>query len=135
MLRETTKMWCHTCWGNPYAQNLGYGSKYKPVLRYLEQLDVDVLTFEMKYADFLELNEVAAAIGRDKEIALGMISQRSLQIETPDEVAHDIRGAHAFNKMVSLVRGANIVRQSWVCPRGTSWRHGRTSRFSEQGPQ
>ena len=140
-LREKTEVWCHTCWGNPYAQNLGYGAKYRPVLRYLEQLDVDVLTFEMKYADFLELNEVAAAVGKDKKIALGMISHRTLQIETPEEVAHDIRRAlkvieperlilstdcgfgrqgisraHAFYKMVSLVRGANIVRRELGLP-------------------
>jgi len=36
-LRDQTEVWCHTCWGNPYAQNLGYGAKYKPVLRYLDQ--------------------------------------------------------------------------------------------------
>ena len=56
-LRDKTEVWCHTCWGNPFAQNLGYGAKYKPVLPYLEQLDVDVLTFEMKYADFLNLTK------------------------------------------------------------------------------
>ena len=129
-------MWCHTCWGNPYAQNLGYGAKYKPVLQYLDQLDVDVITFEMKYADYLEIKEVAAAIGKDKKIAIGVISHRSLQVETPEEVADDIRRVlelidagrlilssdcgfgrqglsrkHAFYKMVSLVRGANIVRR------------------------
>ena len=90
----------------------------------------------MKYADYLELNEVAAAIGKDKKIAIGVISHRSLQVETPEEVADDIRRAlelidagrlilssdcgfgrqgisrkHAFYKMVSLVRGANIVRR------------------------
>jgi len=135
-LREKTEVWCHTCWGNPFAQNLGYGAKYKPVLPYLEQLDVDVLTFEMKYADFLELEEIAAAIGNDKKIALGVISHRTLQVETPEEVASDIRRAlelipaerliissdcgfgrqgisrkHAFYKMVSLVKGTNIIRK------------------------
>lgn len=135
-LRDKTEVWCHTCWGNPFAQNLGYGAKYKPVLPYLEQLDVDVLTFEMKYADFLELDEIAAAIGSDKKVALGVISHRTLQIETPEEVANDIRRAlklipperliissdcgfgrqgmsrkHAFYKMVALARGTNLVRQ------------------------
>lgn len=135
-LRDKTEVWCHTCWGNPYAQNLGYGAKYKPILPYLEQLAVDVITFEMKYADYLELDEVAAAIGGDKKIAIGVISHRTLQVETPEEVAADIRKAlkvidperlilstdcgfgrqgisrkHAFYKMVSLVRGTNIVRR------------------------
>ena len=135
-LRDKAEVWCHTCWGNPYAQNLGYGAKYKPVLQYLDQLDVDVITFEMKYADYLEFKEVAAAIGKDKKIAIGVISHRTLQVETPEEVADDIRRAlelidagrlilssdcgfgrqgisrkHAFYKMVSLVRGTNIVRR------------------------
>ena len=135
-LRDKTEVWCHTCWGNPFAQNLGYGAKYKPVLPYLEQLDVDVLTFEMKYADFLELDEIASTIGADKKIAIGVISHRTLQVETPEEVAADIRRAlklipperliissdcgfgrqgisrkHAFFKMVSLVKGTNIVRE------------------------
>ena len=106
------------------------------MLQYLDQLDVDVITFEMKYADYLEFKEVAAAIGKDKKIAIGVISHRSLQVETPEEVADDIRRAlklvdagrlilssdcgfgrqgisrkHAFYKMVSLVRGTNIVRR------------------------
>ncbi|MEM7541901.1 MAG: cobalamin-independent methionine synthase II family protein [Pseudomonadota bacterium] len=135
-LREKTEVWCHTCWGNPFAQNLGYGARYKPVLPYLDQLDVDVITFEMKYADFLELHEVAAAVGKEKKIALGVISHRTLQIETPEEVANDVRRAlqvieperlilssdcgfgrqgisrkHAFYKMVAMVRGVNIVRK------------------------
>ncbi len=135
-LQDKTEVWCHTCWGNPFAQNLGYGAKYKPVLPYLDQLAVDVVTFEMKYADYLELEEVAAAIGKDKKIAIGVISHRTLQVETPEEVADGIRRAlkvieperliistdcgfgrqgisrkHAFFKMVSLVRGTNIVRR------------------------
>ncbi len=140
-LRDKTEVWAHTCWGNPYAQNLGYGAKYAPILHYLDQLDVDVLTFEMKYANFLEIEEVAAAISSDKKIAVGVISHRTLQIETPEEVAEDIRHVlqvipaerlilstdcgfgrqglsrkHAFYKMVSLVRGANIVRRELGLP-------------------
>ncbi|MGB1884870.1 MAG: hypothetical protein ACPHUF_13255 [Gammaproteobacteria bacterium] len=135
-LRDKTEVWAHTCWGNPFAQNLGYDSRYAPVLPYLEQIDVDVITFEMKYANFLELNEVASAISKDKKIALGVISHRTLQIETPEEIAADIRKAiavidperlilssdcgfgrqgisrkHAYFKMIAMVRGANIVRR------------------------
>ncbi len=140
-LRARTEVWAHTCWGNPYAQNLGYGARYKPVLPYLDQLDVDVITFEMKYANFLELDEVAAAVSADKKLAIGVISHRTLQVETPEEVAGDIRRAlqaipperlilstdcgfgrqgisrkHAFYKMVSLVRGANLVRRELGLP-------------------
>jgi len=75
-------------------------------------------------------------ISKDKKIALGVISHRTLQIERPEEVAELIRLAlkhieperlilssdcgfgrqamsrmHAFYKMVALVRGTNIVRK------------------------
>jgi methionine synthase II (cobalamin-independent) len=81
-------------------------------------------------------HRLAAAISKDKKIAIGVISHRTLQIETPEEVAADIRRAlkliaperliintdcgfgrqglgrkHAFFKMVALVRGTNIVRR------------------------
>ena len=90
----------------------------------------------MKYADFLELDKIASTIGTDKKIEIGVISHRTLQVETPEEVAADIRRAlklipperliissdcgfgrqgisrkHAFFKMVSLVKGTNIVRE------------------------
>lgn len=75
-------------------------------------------------------------ISKDKKIAVGVISHRTLQIERPEDVAALIRRAlehieperlllssdcgfgrqaasrmHAFYKMVSMVRGANIVRR------------------------
>ena len=135
-LRDKTEVWCHTCWGNPFAQNLGYGARYKPVLPYLDQLEVDVVTFEMKFNNFVELADVAAAIGKDKKIAIGVVSHRTLQVETPEEIAESVRQAlkiveperlilstdcgfgrqgisrkHAFYKMVALVQGVNIVRR------------------------
>jgi 5-methyltetrahydropteroyltriglutamate--homocysteine methyltransferase len=135
-LRDHSEVWCHTCWGNPFAQNLGYGARYKPVLPYLDQLDVDVITFETKFSAFSELADIAAAVSSDKKIAVGVVSHRHLQVETPEEVAESVRLAlkhveperlilssdcgfgrqgisrkHAFYKMVSLVRGVNIVRR------------------------
>jgi 5-methyltetrahydropteroyltriglutamate--homocysteine methyltransferase len=129
-------VWCHTCWGNPFAQNLGYGARYKPVLPYLDQLEVDVVTFEMKFNNFAELADVAAAISKDKKIAIGVVSHRTLQVETPEEIAESVRQAlklieperlilstdcgfgrqgiprkHALYKMVALVQGVNIVRR------------------------
>ena len=75
-------------------------------------------------------------ISKEKKIALGVISHRTLQIERPEEVADLVRRAlkhieperliltsdcgfgrqsmsrmHAQYKMVALVRGANIVRR------------------------
>jgi len=140
-LRDHCEIWCHTCWGNPFAQNLGYGARYNPILPYLDQLNVDVITFETKYNGFEELADIAAAVSSDKKIAIGVISHRHLQVETPEEVAASIRTAlkhidphrlilstdcgfgrqgisrkHAFYKMVSLVRGTNIIRKELGLP-------------------
>ena len=80
-------------------------------------------------------------ISKDKKVALGVISHRTLQVERPEEVADLIRLAlkhieperlilssdcgfgrqsmsrmHAYYKMVALVRGANIVRKELGLP-------------------
>jgi 5-methyltetrahydropteroyltriglutamate--homocysteine methyltransferase len=80
-------------------------------------------------------------ISKDKKVALGVISHRTLQVERPEEIADLIRLAlkhieperlilssdcgfgrqsmsrmHAFYKMVALVRGANIVRKELGLP-------------------
>ena len=80
-------------------------------------------------------------ISKDKKIALGVISHRTLQVERPEEVADLIRKAlkyieperliltsdcgfgrqsmsrmHAFYKMVALTRGTNIVRKELGLP-------------------
>jgi 5-methyltetrahydropteroyltriglutamate--homocysteine methyltransferase len=80
-------------------------------------------------------------ISKDKKVALGVISHRTLQVERPEEIAELIRLAlkhieperlilssdcgfgrqsmsrmHAFYKMVALVRGANIVRREHGLP-------------------
>lgn len=135
-LRAKTEVWCHSCWGNPFAQRLSEGSSYRPVLQYLDRLDVDVLTVEARDNRGAEIAEIAAAIGPDKKLCIGVLSHRELQIETPDEIAAMIRAAlkhvapgrlalssdcgfgrqgmsrtHALYKMVAMVRGANIVRR------------------------
>jgi 5-methyltetrahydropteroyltriglutamate--homocysteine methyltransferase len=99
-------------------------------------LDVDVLTFETAENGGAELAEIAAAISKDKKICIGVVRHRSLQVETPEEVAALVRKAlrsiepgrlilssdcgfgrqgmsrvHAFHKMVAMVKGANIVRR------------------------
>jgi 5-methyltetrahydropteroyltriglutamate--homocysteine methyltransferase len=134
-LRGKTEVWCHTCWGNPLAQRIESSYSYKPVLPYLDRLDVDVITFETADNDGAELAEIAAAVGTDKKICIGVVSHRTLQVERPEAVAALIRKAlrhiapqrlllssdcgfgrqgmsriHALYKMVALVEGANIVR-------------------------
>ena len=136
-LRAKTEVWAHTCWGNPAAQRTETKRRfYTPALPYFNKLDVDVVTFEAADNGGDEIADFAKAIGDDKKICIGVISHRTLQVERPDDVADLIRRAlkvipkerliistdcgfgrqgmsrlHAYYKMVSLVRGTNIVRR------------------------
>jgi methionine synthase II (cobalamin-independent) len=103
-------------------------------------LDVDVLTFECATTDGMDLEAIGKTI-TDKKIAVGVVDHRNLQVERPEQVAALIRKAlrHipaerlivssdcgfgregmsrriAFYKMVSVVRGANIVRRELGLP-------------------
>jgi 5-methyltetrahydropteroyltriglutamate--homocysteine methyltransferase len=143
-LRAKTEVWCHICWGNPFAQRLAKAPTLKPMLPYVDGLDVDVVTFETAENGCAEIAEIAAAIGKDKKICIGVVRHRSLQVETPDEVAALIRTAleyieperlivgsdcgfgrqgmsrvHAFYKMVATVRGANLVRRELGLPQAS----------------
>jgi len=141
-LRDRTEVWCHTCWGNPAAQRTETVARpYAPALPYLDRLDVDVLTFECADRGGRELAEIGRAIGKDKKVCVGVVSHRTLQVERPEQVAALIREAlrhidaerlivstdcgfgrqgmsrlHAFYKMVSLVRGTNLVRRELGLP-------------------
>jgi 5-methyltetrahydropteroyltriglutamate--homocysteine methyltransferase len=140
-LRALTEVWCHTCWGNPAQQRLfASPQSYKDALPHLARLDVDVLTFECATTDGMDLELIGKAI-QDKKVAVGVVDHRNLQVERPEQVAALIRKAlrHiplerlivstdcgfgregmsrriAFYKMVSIVRGANIVRRELGLP-------------------
>jgi 5-methyltetrahydropteroyltriglutamate--homocysteine methyltransferase len=143
-LREKTEVWCHTCWGNPFAQRLAQVPSLKAVLPHIDRLDVDVVTFETAENGCEEIADIGAAIGKNKKICIGVVRHRSLQVESPDEVAALIRKAlkfveperlilssdcgfgrqgmtrtHAFYKMVAIVKGANIVRHELGLPEAT----------------
>ena len=141
-LRGKAEVWCHTCWGNPAAQRTETKRRfYTQALPYFDKLDVDVITFEAADNGGDEIESFAKGIGKDKKIAIGVISHRTLQVERPEEIAALIRRAlkfmpperlivstdcgfgrqgmsrlHAFYKMVSLVRGTNIVRRELGLP-------------------
>ena len=112
----------------------------RPALELLNQVDADVLTFEMKSSNLLDLEEVGKAI-TEKKVAIGAIDHHTLQVETPGEVADVIRAGlkhipaerlilssdcgmgregmsrrHAFYKMVSLVQGTNLVKKELGLP-------------------
>ena len=136
-LRDKTEVWCHTCWGSPAAQRVAHADmSYAAALPYFAQLEVDVITFESKENEGADFRLIGEHLGADKKVAIGVASHRTLQVERPEEVAGLVRKAiesvpperlilstdcgfgrqgmsrmHAFYKMVSIVRGANIVRR------------------------
>ena len=136
-LRDRCEVWCHTCWGSPAAQRVANSDfSYERALPFFNQFDVDVLTFEGAANRGADLAAIGSQISKEKKIALGVVSHRTLQIEQPQDVADLIRKAlkhieperliltsdcgfgrqamsrmHAFYKMVALVRGTNVVRK------------------------
>jgi 5-methyltetrahydropteroyltriglutamate--homocysteine methyltransferase len=110
------------------------------VLDLLDALPCDVITVENADSGCAELDVVCQGIKR-KKLALGVVSHRTLQVETADEVAAVLRQALryvpperlvvtadcgfgregmsrrvAFYKMVAMVRGANQVRRELGLP-------------------
>jgi 5-methyltetrahydropteroyltriglutamate--homocysteine methyltransferase len=141
-LGAKTEIWCHTCWGSPAAQHIEvHRHNYRASLPYLNQLAVDAITFETADNDGADLEDIGAMLDRSKKVAIGVVSHRKLQVERPESVAELIRRAlkyigperlivstdcgfgrqgmsrlHAFYKMVSIVRGTNIVRRELGLP-------------------
>jgi 5-methyltetrahydropteroyltriglutamate--homocysteine methyltransferase len=136
---DEAEIWVHTCWGNPGAQHcFDPAISYEPSLDiYLERVKADVWTVESKANGHQLLPSLAPYKGKlNKKIAVGFISHRNLQVETPEEVAADVRTALqyvepeqlvlssdcgfgrqgvprpiALYKAAALVQGANIVRE------------------------
>jgi len=121
-------------------------------LELLNQVDADVITFEMKSSNLADIEDVGRVITR-KKIAIGAIDHHTLQVESPEEVADVARTAlrhipvdrlilssdcgmgregmgrrHALYKMLALVQGANIVRRELGLPEAPSL--GADPRFS-----
>ena len=135
---EGAEVWIHTCWGNANMQRVLERTSYAEVIEtYLERVAGDVWTLEMKdrgFADLELLHPYRSSL--KKKIAVGIVSHRTLQVESPEEVANDIRYALnyvdpeslvlssdcgfgrqgsnrlvAFYKSAAIVQGANIVRK------------------------
>jgi 5-methyltetrahydropteroyltriglutamate--homocysteine methyltransferase len=140
-LRDKTEVWAHSCWGNPSQQRMfAQVQSYKPALDIYNTVDADVITFESSSSGGIDLEAIGRSI-TGKKIAIGVIDHHVLQVETPDQVAAQIRAAlkhipperlvistdcgmgregmsrrHAFYKMVSLVLGTNMVRKELGFP-------------------
>jgi 5-methyltetrahydropteroyltriglutamate--homocysteine methyltransferase len=135
---ENVEVWAHTCWGNPNMQKVyTHSSSEASVEIFMERLNIDVWTVESKDNDMEVLPHLARYRDSDRvKIALGAVSHRTLAVETPDEVAADIRRALdyirpemlivssdcgfgrdgcnraiALHKAASISLGADIVRQ------------------------
>jgi 5-methyltetrahydropteroyltriglutamate--homocysteine methyltransferase len=140
-LRAKTEVWCHTCWGNPSQQRMfAKVQSYKPALDVLNQVDADVITFEVASSGPADLDAIGERITHAK-IGIGVIDHHTLQVESPQQVADLIRLAlktipperlilqsdcgmgregmsrrHAYYKMVALVQGTNLVRKEIGAP-------------------
>ena len=135
---EDAEVWIHTCWGNANMQRVLERTSYADVIEtYLERVAGDVWTVEMKDRGFADLELLSPYRGKlKKKIAVGMVSHRTLQVESPEEVAQDIRYALnyvepeqlvlssdcgfgrqgsnrlvAFYKSAAIAQGANVVRR------------------------
>jgi len=141
-LRAKTEVWCHSCWGNPCQQRLTpKPTSYAPFLKYYDQCDCDVITFETAHSGGMDLEAYGKGISKEKKVAIGVIDHHTLQVERPEEVADLIRRAlkhipaerlvitsdcgmgregmgrrHAHYKMVAMVLGTNMVRRELGLP-------------------
>jgi 5-methyltetrahydropteroyltriglutamate--homocysteine methyltransferase len=135
---DGVEVWVHTCWGNPNMQRGTDVTSYENSIEiYLDRVNADVWTIEAKDGahDVIELFRPYR--GRiNKKVAVGVVSHRTLQVESPSEVADSVRkalecipldrlilssdcgfgrqGANrliAFYKAVAIARGANIIRR------------------------
>jgi len=135
---DDVEIWIHTCWGNPGAQHcfdpeISYANS---IDIYLNQLKGDVWTIESKDSGHRPLELFEPFKGNlSKKVAVGFISHRTLQVESPETIASDVRRAleyidpeHlilssdcgfgrqgvprpiAYFKAAALAQGANIVR-------------------------
>ena len=140
---DDVEVWVHTCWGNANMQRVHGRTSYAEAIEiFLERVGGDVWTVEMKDRQYADLELFRPYRDRmRKKLALGVVSHRSLQVETPEEVADDIRYAlsHvdadklvltsdcgfgrggpnrlvAFYKATAIAQGANIVRRELGVP-------------------
>jgi 5-methyltetrahydropteroyltriglutamate--homocysteine methyltransferase len=141
-LGEKTEVWCHTCWGSPAAQRVEHcRHSYRASLPFLDQLDVDAVTFETADNDGADFEDIGLVLSKRKKVAIGVVSHRELAIERPEQVADLIRRAlkhieperliistdcgfgrqgmsrlHSTYKMIAIARGTNIVRRELGLP-------------------
>src|SRR5262249_61492970 len=100
------------------------------------QAHVDVTARESAEHAGADTASAAGKLGKDKNLCIGVLSHRELQVELPEDIAGLIRKAlehvepqrlilssdcgfgrqgmsrtHAYYKMIAMVRGANMVKR------------------------
>jgi 5-methyltetrahydropteroyltriglutamate--homocysteine methyltransferase len=102
---DDAEIWIHTCWGNPNMQRVLDDTSYAAAIEiYLERLKGDVWTVEMKDRDQRDLELFAPYKDTmKKKVAIGVVSHRQLQVETPEEVAQQVRNALRYISPENLV--------------------------------
>ncbi len=91
---DDVEIWIHTCWGNAGAQHsmdAGYEESADIVLN---RLKGDIWTIESKETNHERLSILAPYKGRlPKKIAAGFVSHRTMNVESAESVAEDVRKA------------------------------------------
>src|SRR3977135_3975429 len=120
-LRAKTEVWCHTCWGNPSQQRMfAKIQSYKPALDVLNQVDADVITFEMKSSNAADLEDVGKHITHMK-VGIGAIDHHTLQVESPDEEADQVRQARHGRPAECGRQSTGSRPNGWCSVRTAGW--------------
>lgn len=103
---DGVEVWAHTCWGNPAMQRSHENTDYGACLElFMEHANVDVWTIESKDRGHspLPLFERYKGGFPAKKVAVGMVSHRTVQVESVDEIARDIRYALHYIPAENLI--------------------------------
>jgi len=102
---DDVEVWIHTCWGNPNMQKVFSDESYANSIEiYLERLKGDVWTIEARENDGKELPLFEPyKQSMKKKVAVGVVSHRTLQADTPEVVADQIRNALKYIEPENLV--------------------------------
>jgi 5-methyltetrahydropteroyltriglutamate--homocysteine methyltransferase len=102
---EEVEIWIHTCWGNAGSQRSaspGYDAACLEIM--LERLRGDIWTIESKDSRHSPLPLFARYKGAlAKNVAVGFVSHRTVNVESPEEIAADVRYALQFIDAERLV--------------------------------
>jgi 5-methyltetrahydropteroyltriglutamate--homocysteine methyltransferase len=123
----------HTCLGTAYGNTLkAFEGKTNQILEYMYEVDVDQYVLDFAVRDMQDVHALKS-LPKDKEIAVGVIDVRTLQIESTEEVVErmhkvleivppervyfttdcGMKALHRFvaqQKLASLARAARQVR-------------------------